>query len=143
MLPDSWVDTLFARLTARYGVAFQRQYADIDPAVVKADWARALDGLPGDAIKRALDRLPADRPPNAGQFRRLCVDAIPGEAYRVYKALPAPTPVAPEAARRRLAEIRRRATGYATRQEQEAALSTAEEQALQQEPLTQEASHAA
>ncbi len=104
-LPNGWVDTLFARLSLRYGVAFLRQYGDADPAAVKADWAAALDGLSGDAIKGGLERLPADKPPNALQFRRLCVDSIPGAERQVFRALPGPRPEQPAAVRDRIATL--------------------------------------
>lgn len=70
-LPHRWVEHLFARLAVRYGGAFLRQYGDADPALVQADWADVLDGLSGEAIGYALRYLPADRPPNAMQFRDL------------------------------------------------------------------------
>lgn len=100
-LPDAWIDALFARLTVRYGVAFQRQYADMDIAVVKADWALALSRIPSDAIKGALENLP-EKPPHAGQFRKLCVDAMPSEANRVFVALPAPIVPMPHGLKDRL-----------------------------------------
>ncbi len=85
-LPTSWVDHLFARLSVRYGAAFMRQYANADPALVKADWAQLLGGFDGKALQYALDYLPAS-PPNAVQFRDLCrmspreeVPALPGPA---------------------------------------------------------------
>jgi len=73
-LPASWVESLFARLTIRYGAGFMRQYADLDPAAVKADWASVLAGFAGhpESIRYALDNLPADKPPNAMQFRAIC-----------------------------------------------------------------------
>lgn len=70
-LPQSWVEALFARLAVRYGTAFLRQYGDLDPAAVKADWAEVLGGIRGDAIAYALQQLPVERPPNAMQFRDL------------------------------------------------------------------------
>ena len=91
-LPDAWIEALFARLTVRYGVALQRVYADMDIEVVKADWAIALDRIPGSAIKGALENLP-DKPPHAGQFRKLCLDSMPSDANRVFVALP--TPIVP------------------------------------------------
>jgi hypothetical protein len=76
-LPSAWVESLFARLTIRYGSAFMRQYADIDADAVKADWADVLGGFAGqpEAIRYALENLPADKPPNAGQFRLMCNNA--------------------------------------------------------------------
>jgi len=74
LLPASWVDALFARLTVRYGAAFMRQYADIDATAVKADWADVLGVFANrpDAIRHGLEHLPADKPPTVGQFRLLC-----------------------------------------------------------------------
>jgi hypothetical protein len=87
-LPAAWVDSLFARLTVRYGAAFLRQYPDIDPAAVKADWAAVLDGFERypDGLKYAVDNLP-ETPLNALQFRAIA------------RRGPAPEPVAklPEA----------------------------------------------
>lgn len=88
MLPTRWVDELFGRLSLRYGAAFMAQYRDLDHAAVKADWADVLDGFERHpaAIKHALDALPADRPPNALQFREACRRAPTPAA----PALPAP-----------------------------------------------------
>jgi hypothetical protein len=68
-LPSAWVESLLARLTVRYGAAFMRQYADLDPELVKADWSEVLDGASPDSIRYALENLPADKPVNAMQFR--------------------------------------------------------------------------
>lgn len=84
-LPQSWVDHLFGRLAVRYGAAFFRQWPDIDPAAIKADWADVLDGVQGDSITYALRYLPAT-PVNAMQFRSLC-RAAPAQNVA---ALPAP-----------------------------------------------------
>lgn len=70
-IPLRWVEHLFARLAVRYGGAFMRQYGDADPVLVQADWADVLDGLSGDDIGYALRYLPAERPPNAMQFREI------------------------------------------------------------------------
>jgi hypothetical protein len=97
-MPSAWVDHLFAKLVTRYGAAFMRQYQDLDPRLVKADWAEVLDGVTGDAVLHALKHLPPDRPPNVMQFRELCVIPV-GHA----PALPAPArhadePIPPEVA---------------------------------------------
>ncbi len=72
-LPAAWVESIFARLAVRYGVAFMRQYADLDPEAVKADWANILDGFERHpaAIAYGLDNL-GPTPPNAHQFRDAC-----------------------------------------------------------------------
>lgn len=79
---------MFAKLTVRYGAAFMRQYADLDPSLVKADWAELLGGFHcrPDAIRYGLENLPPDRPPNAMQFRAMC-NLRPDKAL---PALPAP-----------------------------------------------------
>lgn len=76
-LPASWVDALFAKLSIRYGAVFARQYADLDIAAVKADWAKVLGmfSFRPEAIAYALEYLPADKAPNASQFRTLCMAA--------------------------------------------------------------------
>lgn len=71
-LPARWVDHLFAKLTVRYGSAFQRQWPDADIEFVKADWADVLDGTSAESIAYALQYLPTERAPNAMQFRDLC-----------------------------------------------------------------------
>lgn len=80
-LPAAWVEHLFAKLSVRYGSAFQRQWGDADPALVKADWAEVLHGASGASISYAIEYLPPT-PPNAVQFRNLC------------RGAPLPAPVA-------------------------------------------------
>lgn len=87
-LPASWVDSLFAKLSVRYGTAFQAMYRDLDPEAVKADWAEVLDGVSGQSIGYGLRYLPSDRPPNAQQFRDLCRKAPTADPL---PALAAPT----------------------------------------------------
>ena len=85
-LPAAWVDRLLMRLQVRYGEAWTRQVAGIDPEAVKADWSQVLAGLSLDALDYGVRHLPTDRPPNAMQFRAVCMRA-PAEAP---PALPAP-----------------------------------------------------
>ncbi len=85
-LPASWVESLFARLSVRYGIAFARQYEGFDMAAIKADWADVLAGFDGDSIAYALRYLPTERPPNALQFRDICRRAPSAPVV----ALPAP-----------------------------------------------------
>jgi hypothetical protein len=82
-----WVERLFARLQVRYGNAWSRQWAGIDPAAVKADWASVLGALyerNPQALAYGLDNLP-DTIPSVTAFLRLCAQA-PSET----RALPAP-----------------------------------------------------
>lgn len=71
---SDWIDALFDRLTVRYGALFTRQYDGIDIGAVKADWADMLGGLSGAALRYGLANL-AQLPPNAMQFRDICVRA--------------------------------------------------------------------
>lgn len=89
-LPDSWVDELLGRMAVRYGAKFTALYRDIDPAAVRADWARCLAWFSDKpaALAQALEWLPADQPPNAAQFRALAMEAVPKP-----QALPAPQAV--------------------------------------------------
>lgn len=94
MLPDAWVDSIFARLAVRYGSAWTRMWEGLDIAAVKADWASELGyyAQHPDGISHALKNLP-DRPPSVSQFRELCR----GAPTPPPPALPAPK-ANPEAA---------------------------------------------
>lgn len=94
-LQSAWIDALFAKLAVRYGAAFMRQWPDADIEAVKADWADVLDGLSGVSIRYGLENLPADKPPNALQFRAIC-NRRPDEAPLAiaHKALAEPEKVA-------------------------------------------------
>jgi hypothetical protein len=59
-------------MLVRYGSPWINLYRDIDPELVIADWADALNGFGAEAIKHALECLPDDAPPNAAQFSSLC-----------------------------------------------------------------------
>lgn len=93
-LPAAWVDRLFSRLSLRYGEAFTRQYAGMDMATVKADWAECLGFMASrpDAIAYGLERL-EEWPPHALRFKSLCLPAL-AETRQQLPALPAP-PVDP------------------------------------------------
>ena len=91
LLRDSWVDEIWGRLALAYGTAFQRQYADLDQAAVKRDWSEVLgifDSHP-KAVAQALASLPADKPPNARQFKALGMSALAEQRQEVQQ-LPAP-----------------------------------------------------
>lgn len=72
-LPIEAVDWLFRRLVATYGRRFWLQWEGVEPADVKAVWARELGGYTDrrDVFLFALDNLP-ESPPNAIEFRNLC-----------------------------------------------------------------------
>ena len=82
-----WVDGIHERLTVRYGEAFSRMYHGANPDAVRADWAETLAGISGERVKYALGNLP-EKPPHAGQFRTLCMQA----PIQTPQALPPPKP---------------------------------------------------
>lgn len=82
---SDWIDALFDRLAVRYGALFTRQYDGIDLAAVKADWAGMLGGLSGAALRYGLANL-APLPPNALQFRDICLRAPPSESPQMLDA---------------------------------------------------------
>lgn len=65
------LDSLFAKLTVRWGGAFLRQWPDTDIEFVKADWAEVLEGFKREDLLYALKYLPI-LPLNALQFREIC-----------------------------------------------------------------------
>jgi len=77
-LPERWVDRIFERLSLVYGRDFMARYeglgetAEQGAAMVRADWARELDGFEHHPhlLKFALEHLP-DRPPTVVEFCRL------------------------------------------------------------------------
>lgn len=71
-----WVDRLFARLHVRYGDAWLRKWEGLPMEAVKADWQAMLGTLYArcpESLVYALDRLPADFPPNSDAFLRLAM----------------------------------------------------------------------
>lgn len=102
-LPVSWIDHLFEKLTVRYGSAFQRQYADLDIAAVKLDWADMLGGLDGPSLSYGLRYLPT-APLNAMQFRDICRRAPAVEVPRLEAPEIKPDPDRVKAIMARLAE---------------------------------------
>ena len=72
MADSTTIDHLFGKLLARYGSAWRGKWNGIDPDVVKADWMQMLDGISLQSVLYAIQYLPEDFPPTAGQFLALC-----------------------------------------------------------------------
>jgi hypothetical protein len=72
--PGTMVDYVFARCAVRYGSAWLAKWTGLDLDLLKADWAAELAGYERHprVVAYALEHLPLDVPPNAGQFRELC-----------------------------------------------------------------------
>lgn len=106
------VDRIHTRLLARYGSAWVNLYAAAKIEDVRRDWARCLWQLPGRCIGWALGNLPSDRPPNAAQFRALCLQAPDSvradpDAKRLEQPKPAPDLRRLASELQRLAELRK------------------------------------
>ena len=87
-LPDSWVDSLLARMSAMYGEKFVRQWEKTDPAAMRDMWADALGPFDSERIKWALQNLLANNPfpPTLPEFVMICRQSPRPEV----PALPAP-----------------------------------------------------
>ena len=89
-LPDSWVESLLARMLATYGQKFRSQWADVPPETLRETWAVALGRFDGARIKWALEQMVATCPwpPTLPEFVAMCRQAPREEPVK----LPAPTP---------------------------------------------------
>lgn len=87
-LPDSWVESLLARMLATYGQKFRSQWADVPPETLREAWAVALGRFDGERIKWALEQMIATCPwpPTLPEFAALCRQAPRDEPAK----LPAP-----------------------------------------------------
>lgn len=87
-LPDSWVESLLARMLAIYGQKFRSQWADVPAESMRETWAVALGRFDGERIKWALDQMIATCPwpPTLPEFAALCRQAPRDEPAK----LPAP-----------------------------------------------------
>jgi hypothetical protein len=72
MLESQVVESVFARMLARYGNTWFTKWDAVPIEALKADWGRQLQGLSRDELLWGLGNLPPDLVPNAAQFRQLC-----------------------------------------------------------------------
>lgn len=101
-LPAAWVDRIHARLLVRYGAAWLAKWRGIDESAVRADWADVLGGMSDAHIRHALENLPIDKPPTAGEF----VALGRGLPSAFVPALPAPR-ATDEIVKRAMSAVRR------------------------------------
>lgn len=110
---ESWVERIFARMSAMYGRLFADMWAGADLRQVKAAWAEDLGPFCGKQIAWAMEQCKArELPPTLPAFRNLCQNAPRPEA----PALPAPR-VPQEVAQERLHQLRKSAQAIAQRQD--------------------------
>jgi len=76
-LPLPWIDRIFDKLMLVYGRDFTGRWEGLPLSSVKTDWAHELSGFDKhpEAIKHALQNLPASKAPTVYEFRNLCVAA--------------------------------------------------------------------
>lgn len=102
-LPSTWIEAIFTRMTGVYGSRFRSMWDGIDPHLINKTWATELAGFSDkpDAIKYALEHLPADMPPTALAFRKIC-NMAPDNT----RALPAPHAPLPPAVKEKMGRLR-------------------------------------
>lgn len=101
MLDLRWVEALHTKLFLRYGERWLRMWADVPTDALRRDWAEVLHGMSGERIAHGLANLPNDNPPNAAQFRAICLAFVP-----TLRALPAPA-ADPDRVRSAMAQMTR------------------------------------
>ena len=84
-LPLSWIDAIFRKLTLVYGRDFMGRWEGLSASDVKTDWGHELAGFDRcpEAVKWALQNLPAGKPPTVIDFRDLCRKAPMPEVQRI------------------------------------------------------------
>lgn len=88
VLPESWIERLFARFSAMYGRKFADLWADCNLRDVKATWAEDLAGFTGEEIKRGVDACKTRTfPPTLPEFIQLCRPAVDYESLYVSAAM--------------------------------------------------------
>lgn len=70
---ETIVDVVFKKLSLAYGRDFTGRWEGLDMLDVKSDWAHELSGYERNpqAIKYALQNLPASKPPTVFEFRAI------------------------------------------------------------------------
>lgn len=72
-VPESWIDSLFARMSGLYGAKFADLWRGTDLSVVRRLWGTELTTVTRDELKRGVDGL-RNRPfpPTLPEFLALC-----------------------------------------------------------------------
>lgn len=85
-VPESWIDSLFARMSGMYGSKFADMWRGTDLVVVRKLWGTELASLTRDELRRGVEALRTRPfPPTLPEFVGLCqppvnVDAALSEA---------------------------------------------------------------
>lgn len=91
-LPIAWVERIFDRMTATYGVQkMSAMWTGIEPDEVKRTWAQALGRYPRPALAAAVEAMPDECgawPPTLPEFCALVRTKVPAPEHRL--SLPVP-----------------------------------------------------
>jgi hypothetical protein len=91
-LPDEWVERIFERIAAVYGVQkTSSMWSGVDPKQVKRAWGQALGKYPRDALATAVQAMPEECgawPPTLTEFVTLVRSKMPAPEHR--RSLPVP-----------------------------------------------------
>lgn len=72
-LPDSWIASLFRRMSGMYGARFSDMWKGVDPDSVRNAWAEGLAHLTADELRTGVSALSARAfPPTLPEFVALC-----------------------------------------------------------------------
>lgn len=86
VLPLTWIEALFDRMSLSYGRKFTEQWDGIDPKKLKDHWAQELACMSRAELSRGYKALATrDWPPTLPEFKKLCrpemsIDAAVAEA---------------------------------------------------------------
>lgn len=112
--------SVYTKLLVRYGAQWVRMWDGLEDEDVIADWAEVLDGVTYAGVHYAMQNLPKDRPPNAMQFRDICL-AKPCEATHaglLPRPVYDPTPEQKAKVSAMLEATRRKLTGRGFKQQE-------------------------
>lgn len=113
-LSDDWTDSIIRRLHTRYGTSWTAKWASLPPEDVRDDWAAELEDLSYERVKYGLKHLPPDFPPNAGEFKAICMEMRAPEVPQPLRVEgPPATPIDRERVKKMLRDVRDRLTGRA------------------------------
>jgi len=101
LMPERWMERLFARLSSIYGNRMTTMWADCPKADLMDAWREGLRGIEADSIALALSTVHVahpEWPPTLGEFVSLCKPQPVTAAHRLLPSF-APRkhgPIAPE-----------------------------------------------
>ena len=86
---DAKVDYVLTQLATRYADAWLHKWDGVDARLMRADWTGEIGHFHIRMLRYGLAQLP-DKPPNAGQFKRLCYGAPAPSVKLLPPAQPSP-----------------------------------------------------